>query len=282
VNECTTDICDPDDGCQHIAVDDGTLCLDGGGICQDGECVCVDPPTCAADAECCGGVCTCGGNADAGHCQTTFFQGFESDTAGWSGVTRVPSGAGGIPSEAGAFHAEAATGDFVAFTRWGGYSHIFPPSGYSTAVSIYLDMTPGVADDTRFDWTSAINGTDCNHRRDFVFNAGYYDIDDSTGAGPRYVISASNNAGRANSFPKNPGRDPFTVYAEGWYTFEHQFTNVAGTLAVILTLSGPGGTHSWTLSDPTDIIGSTVGGNRYGGFAPNEFPFLAIDDSSRS
>ncbi|HEV2689036.1 MAG TPA: hypothetical protein VGV35_10785, partial [Bryobacteraceae bacterium] len=39
--------------------------------------------------------------------------------------------------------------------------------------------------------------------------------------------------------------------------------------------------HTWTLSDPTDIIGSTVGGNRYGWFASQEFNFLAIDNSRR-
>ncbi|KKT33119.1 MAG: hypothetical protein UW20_C0005G0051 [Candidatus Woesebacteria bacterium GW2011_GWB1_44_11] len=37
--------------------------------------------------------------------------------------------------------------------------------------------------------------------------------------------------------------------------------------------------HSWTLSDPSDIIGATVGGNRYGWFAYNQFSFLAIDNS---
>jgi hypothetical protein len=41
-------------------------------------------------------------------------------------------------------------------------------------------------------------------------------------------------------------------------------------------------THDWTLSDPADVIGTTVGGNRYGLFASNEFPFLAIDNSKRN
>ena len=36
----------------------------------------------------------------------------------------------------------------------------------------------------------------------------------------------------------------------------------------------------WTLSDPSDVIGSTVGGNRYGWFATDEFPFLAFDTSA--
>ena len=95
----------------------------------------------------------------------------------------------------------------------------------------------GYANDTRFDWSSAINDPNCNHRRDFVFNAGFYNDTDSTGAGPRFVISASNNAGRSGAFPKNPGRMPYTVTAEGWYTFEHRFRdNGFGVLAVDLTL----------------------------------------------
>jgi hypothetical protein len=37
----------------------------------------------------------------------------------------------------------------------------------------------------------------------------------------------------------------------------------------------------WTLSDPSDIIGVTVGGNQYGWFAQNEFsPALAFDTSA--
>jgi hypothetical protein len=38
--------------------------------------------------------------------------------------------------------------------------------------------------------------------------------------------------------------------------------------------------HTWTLSDPTDVIGATVGGNRYGWFVNQEFSSLAFDESS--
>jgi hypothetical protein len=137
--------------------------------------------------------------------------------------------------------------------------------------------------DTRFDWSSAINNTSCGHRRDFVFNGGFYTDTDTTGAGPRFVFSASNNAGRGNSFPKNPGRMPYTINVEGWYTFEHRFRdNGAGVLAVDLTIKDAAGVPlmTWTLSDPSDVIGSTVGGNRYGWFVANEFPFLAFDNSA--
>lgn len=193
-----------------------------------------------------------------------------------------------MPSNASAFHAEDGGS---AFTRWGGYSRTFPTGGYTTSIDIYLDisspygspttLTP-YPNDTRFDWTSAINNTNCQHRRDFAFNAGFYTDTDITGSGPRFVISASNNTGRANSFPKNPGRDPFTIYVEGWYTFEHRFNGVpGGPLSVELIIKNSAGLplHTWTLATPSDIIGTTVGGNRYGWFPTDEFPFLAFDNS---
>ena len=219
----------------------------------------------------------------------TFSQGFETDTAGWFGVTRVPSGTHGVPSAAGTHHAEDNGG---AFTRWGGYSATFPVGGYTTSVDVYLDISPPYmnssltpyANDTRFDWSSAINMPNCMHRRDFVFNAGFYTDMDATGAGPRFVISASNNATRSGAFPKNPDRMPFTIILEGWYTFEHHFRdNGFGILAVDLTIKNSLGVPlmMWTLSDPSDIIGTTVGGNRYGWFVINEFvPALALDNSA--
>ena len=53
-------------------------------------------------------------------------------------------------------------------------------------------------------------------------------------------------------------------------------------LYVDLTIKNAAGVplHMWTLSDPSDIIGTTVGGNRYGWFATDEFPFLAFDTSA--
>jgi len=211
---------------------------------------------------------------------THYFQGFETDIYDWSGVARVASGTNGVPSAAGDFHAEAANG---AFTRFGGYESTFPTGGYSTSVDVYLNVEAGNTNDTRFDWSSAINNPAGAHRRDFVFNAGYYDDTDATGSGPRFVISASNNATRGSAFPKNPARDPFSITETGWYTFEHRFYNAGlGVLAVELRITDLSGAplHTWILSDATDIIGSTVGGHRYGWFAMQEFPVLAIDNAS--
>ena len=209
---------------------------------------------------------------------THYFQGFETDILDWSYVTRVASGTNGVTSAAGAFHAEAADG---AFTRFGGYESTFPNGGYTTSVDVYLNVETGNANDTRFDWSSAIGMPDGTFRRDFVFNAGFYNDSDATGDSPRFVINASNNATRSGAFPKNSGW--FSITTTGWYTFEHHFRNAGlGVLAVDLSISTLNGAplHTWTLSDSTDIIGSTVGGHRYGWFAIQEFPILAIDNAS--
>jgi len=214
-----------------------------------------------------------------------YFQGFEVDTYDWSGVTRVGSGASGVTSAAGDFHAQAdtvaapgATGDF---TKFGGYESTFPAGGYTTSIDVYLNVDAGNSNDTRFDWSSAINKPDGTHRRDFVFNAGFYNDSDATGTGPRFVINASTNATRSGAFPKNSGS--FTIPTTGWYTLEHHFRNAGlGVLAVDLSISTLAGAplKTWTLSDPTDIIGSTVGGHRYGWIVIQEFPVLAIDNVS--
>jgi hypothetical protein len=235
-----------------------------------------------------------------------YFNGFEQNTAGWfnfSGatITRRPSGysngggyADGIPSADGSYHARlgldpspdtCASGGgpqpvyYGPFTNWGGYSSIFPPGGYQTRVDVYLDVDWAQTHvDSRFDWSSAINTPAGQHRRDFVFNAGT----EPTG----FVISASNNGTRCGAFPANPGRMPIHIAVSGWYTFEHSFTGVAGgplvvTLRVIQKATmAPVGT--WILSDPMDIIGVTVGGNRYGWFVQNEIDDLAIDNSERT
>ncbi len=225
----------------------------------------------------------------SGLAYAAYLQSFETDTSGWFGAVRVQTGTHLITSKTGAFHAEDQGG---AFTRFGGYSETFPPGGYTTSIDIYLDISAPYgsasaltlfANDTRFDWTSAISTPACSHRRDFVFNAGFYTDTDATGAGPRFVISASTNAGRSGANPKNPGRDPFTISAEGWYTFEHRFNGVpGGQLSVTLTIKDAAGVplHMWTLTDASDIIGTTVGGNRYGWFATDEFPYLAFDNSA--
>jgi hypothetical protein len=156
---------------------------------------------------------------------------------------------------------------------------MFPLGGYTTRVDVYLDVAWASTHlDRRFDWSSAINNTTGGHRRDFVFNVG-------TNA-TRFVMSGSTNATRCGAFPSNPMRTPIQISLSGWYTFEHMFTGVPGGPLTVVMRVMPAGTNVtlgiWTLSDPSDIIGTTVAGNRYGWFAQNEIDQLAIDNSERT
>jgi hypothetical protein len=223
-----------------------------------------------------------------------YSNGFESDIFDWDAIagleaTRVASGNNGITSASGSFHAENAS--LGSFSRWGGYNYgagnavptVFHE--YSTSVDIYLNVTGGWANDTRFDFDSAINNALGTFKRDFIFNAGFYnDADGSPGSGSaRFVVSASNNSQPGSAYAKNPGRGPFAISTTGWYTFQHHFYNLAGVLAVDLKIfdSSQVLVNSWTLSDSTDSIAG-IGGNRYGWFDYNQFSTLAFDNAVRA
>jgi parallel beta-helix repeat protein len=212
-----------------------------------------------------------------------YFQGFEVNNdwvspGSGTNPTRVPSGTNGVPSKTGGFHAEVVAGNF---TRLGGFSSVFPANGFTTSTSIYLNMTGGYANDTRFDWSAAISNTLGAHRRDFVFNCGFYNDAGPYGSGARFVCSASNNS---SGWPRNPSNAPVTVTTTGWYTMRHIFSkNLSNVLVVKMDLVDPSGNvvGTWTRSDASDIIGVTVGGNRYGWMVTSGFPFLAMDDTER-
>jgi hypothetical protein len=225
--------------------------------------------------------------ASAAPAPAPYFNGFENPGDAMFGppftsndamfnVTRVHSGTNGITSASGSWHAEAGPTDFDSvFTRYGGYSSVFPTGGYTTSVDFYLDTADSPAgSDIRFDWSSAINMPTGDHRRDFIFSVG------TDGQGG-FAISASNNA---PGWPANPGRSPIFVSTTGWYTFQHSFADVGGVLVVTMRVLNSSGTvlGTWTLSDPTDLIGITVGGNRYGWLVTNAFASLALDNVTRS
>lgn len=201
-------------------------------------------------------------------------------SSGGATITQVPSDTNGIPSSEGDFHAEI-TG--YTFSRWDGYKSVFPTGGYDTRVDVYLDMN--LADgstDKRFDFTSAISNTSNNHLRDFIFHLGT-----NPSVAGQWLVSASNNA---PGWPGNPARSPITLSETDWYTLEHQFRdNGSGVLEVTLNIYKQGSdtpVGSWVLSNPADVIGTTVGGNRYGWFIANPstsglftFDRLAIDNA---
>jgi hypothetical protein len=222
-----------------------------------------------------------------------FSNGFETDTSGWDAFgpgfepTRVPSGTNGVTSASGSFHAVNSPTATRPATNWGGENYGAGDSvptafqEYWTSLDIYLDVAGGFANDTRFDWDSAISDSNGDFKRDFIFNGGFYN--DGTGPGAntnRFVISASNNSSPGSAFPKNPGRAPIAISTTGWYTFEHHFYDNAGVLAVDLSIydSVNSLVNSWTLSNPLDLIGG-VGGNQYGWFSDNDFSALPFDNS---
>ena len=232
----------------------------------------------------------------------TYDQGFEVDTSGWNifgagfAIARVPSGTNGVTSATGAWHGEANSGELPA-GNWGGYggncgcastgcaAAPFPVGGYRTSIDIYLNVGGGWTDDSRFDFSSAISDPAGNHRRDFIFNVAFVNAANPNpgwvGFGTnRFVIAASFNA---PGFPQG-GVAPVAITASGWYTFSHRFYDLGGgVLACEFTVINSAGVivGQWVRSDPTDIIGSTVGSNRYGWLVDSEFPFLAMDNARR-
>jgi hypothetical protein len=240
------------------------------------------------------------------------FNGFEVNTSNWfdsfnggdGSLSRQQSGytnggyASGINSATDDWHARIS-GDpcvvpvpcFGPFTRWGGYTDTFPIGGYRTRIAIYLDVSwARTHPDARFDFSSAVTDSAGGFLRDFVFNAGTNRTIDPGPAG--FYVNASTNAFRSGAFPENPCpapsappnvcRAPVHITTSGWYTFRQTFRDAGGSLAVdfdIFNDSG-GSVAGWTIYSGDQM--STVGGNRYGWFANEEIPDLAIDDSART
>ena len=223
-----------------------------------------------------------------------YFQGFENP--GWYGgeyvdnmsvdwndfnghISRVPSGTDGIISSGGTAHAviDSTVADPAmngVFSRLGGYSRVFG-TGYRVALNVYIDLNnPAVVHATAtsgyaWDLSAASSRQDGGNLRDFIFHAAAYD---ASGV----VIGAGNDSSDDAS---NRGPDlrlgaHATLTSSGWYTFEWQFRNASGALAVDLNVRDSGGNllFTQTLSDPGDLISTIVGGHRY-----LWFTFLAVD-----
>ena len=199
---------------------------------------------------------------------------------GLSGVSAVKGTWTGMSAAAGCYYAVAGQNlddaDYAyQFTKFGGYSNTFPEGGWFTSADFYLDVdveTGGTLN--QFDWSVAANNTEGNHRRDFIFHA------QSAGAG-EWVLGASNNSGfvGVDASPLS-GDDTLTIDESGWYTVTHSFTDVDGVLSVDISVADAEGDvlQTWTRSNDKDVIGDTVGGNRYGWITVNGFDSLPIDN----
>ena len=199
-----------------------------------------------------------------------------------SQITRVPSGTDGIASRSGAAHAvidsttiPASPFDYTgAFTRLGGYSSVFG-TGYRASVDVYLNLADPAVTANTYGWdvSTAASGQNGAHRRDFIFHA-------ASDASGNILIAADNNSNftRRNDLASI---NHHTVTASGWYTLEWVFRDNGGVLAVDCNLRDAGGTllFTETRSDPSDLIATLVGGNRYMWFTFLEVSKLAIDNT---
>ncbi|MCO6490728.1 MAG: T9SS type A sorting domain-containing protein [Phaeodactylibacter sp.] len=192
-----------------------------------------------------------------------------------SGTNSGASGLG-ITSADGAAHAAVTPASAgAAFTRLGGFNSSFG-NGFRTSLDVYLDLSdPAVAANTYgWDLSSAVSTPANGHRRDFIFHT-------ASNASGEILVAGSNNTNftRRNDLASI---NHYTVTTSGWYTFEWVFRDAGGgVLAVDLNLKNASGTILWTetRSDPSDIIGSTVGGNRYMWFTFTETSYLPIDNT---
>lgn len=222
-----------------------------------------------------------------------WFQGFESDTAGWFDsneagwdgygyITQVASGNDSIASADGSFHAVAEGyggsspygayyDDMGSFSRFDGYRDTWPGE-WIAEVAVYLD--PSWASGTGFDYSVAANGSDGNHQRDYIFHV---TKDSSTGD---LMVAGSNNS---NFAPREDleNSNHYVVPAAGWYTLQHRFYDDGGILSVDLNVVDGSDTvvFTETRSDVSDTIPAEVGGNRYAWFTFINVPDgIAVDN----
>jgi VCBS repeat-containing protein len=193
-----------------------------------------------------------------------FFQDFEAGADGvvsggsFGGITTVPSGTAGISTPDGGDYAlvtEAGTGPF---TRFDGYRTQFV-NGLTASIAIYLSTNWAVGEG--FEYSVAASGQDGLHQRDFIFH-----VVKDTSSG-HLLVGGSNNT---NYAPREDLEtiDHYEVTESGWYTLQHVFRDVGGTLVVDLNLIDGNGNIIWTETRTTtlDAIATEVGGNRYGWF----------------
>jgi autotransporter-associated beta strand protein len=199
-----------------------------------------------------------------------------------SAMNRVPSGTDGILSKSGVAHAvidstviPASPFDYTGvFGRLGAYSKVFG-AGFRSSVDVYLDLSnPAVAADT-YGWnvSTAASTQSGGHLRDFVIHA-------SSDTNGNILIAADNNS---NFAKRNDlaSINHYTVTNSGWYTLEWVFRDNSGVLAVDCNLRDAGGLLLWTetRSDPSDLIATVVGGNRYMWFTFLQVDKLAVDNT---
>jgi hypothetical protein len=179
-------------------------------------------------------------------------QDFSIDADDWSAATH--NAAEGTATIAGS-----------SFSYFGGtvldstYRQTWPELGYLTELDVYVDPAAMDVGDG-FDLTVASSTSDGSHLRDFIFHLG------KTAAGDVLVNGSNNSDYKVNEYKLlNDGdRTPTTITDAGWYTFQHSFYELDGSLAVDLNVLHAAGDviFTTTRNNVGDLIDG-VGGARY-------------------
>lgn len=219
---------------------------------------------------------------------TTYSNGFEVDTAGWTGsgsITKTISGTDGITSATGDHHA-VVSGTPGPNTQFGGYGSAWL-GDWKSSIDIYLD--PSWDAETGFIYAVATNNTSGAHLRDFMLNAGV--LNDETTGNVNQLVILADTAGSPTSDPlyhikAMPVERRGYITEAGWYTVEHAFKNYDSKLVVTVSVIDDSGNTIYSQAIDyewmNDRIPEDVGGNRYGWFTHvNVVGGVAIDSVSR-
>jgi hypothetical protein len=162
------------------------------------------------------------------------------------------------------------------------------PNGFASQLAMYLNVGDdnGLLNDNRVDYSVALNTKNREFVQDFVFNFGFYNDVLPPGAGRRFVVSASNNAGRSGNNPKNPDKNPIAITISGWYIFQHKVYPQNDLLYVEMSIFSADCNqliNKWTLpalveGNPANpLTVANAGYLRYGWIVVNEWPTLALN-----
>jgi hypothetical protein len=159
----------------------------------------------------------------AGSAQAAYFQGFETDTAGWTGspdygsITRVSSGTNGIVSAAGSWHATINEDDDAngPYTLSGSALSMPFGTGFTTTIDVYIDTAQGAVGEG-WAWDVGISNSNATFLEAGGFGA------EKTAAGTWSIAPDGDGAGY-------PGGG-LAITTTGWYRLVSEWGDNGGLL----------------------------------------------------
>jgi hypothetical protein len=160
----------------------------------------------------------------AGSAQAAYFQGFETDTAGWTGspsfgsITRVSSGTNGISSAAGSWHATINEDDDGTgpYTFSGSTTSMPFGTGFTTTIDVYIDTAQGTVGDG-WAWDVGVYDNTATFLEGGGFGA------QKTAAGTWSIAPDGDGAGY-------PGSGGLAITTTGWYRLVSEWGDNGGLL----------------------------------------------------